>query len=310
METASHPRTIVLEPAVSRCIEEIAADAGLETPPGQLAARLAPALPDPMHAAIIAFRQGTGDGALLLRGIGPGDVPGSAESYADLEVAAPLLLGLVSLLGTPVGARDEWAGEPLTDIRVTPGLESTISSKGGGALPLHQESQHLESPPDGLALLTVRGGAPTRLASTRAVIEALSASSQDHLLDSLRTADYTHQLPDSFSGPQSALTTPILLGPDETPELKVDLTTTAAGSPRGKRALAALADAVAEVAVDIPLTPGDLLVFDNRRWLHGRGDLSRSSPDRWLVRSLFVYDAWRARDGGVPGERGPLQIYA
>jgi L-asparagine oxygenase len=310
METGSHPRTIFLEPAVSRCIEEIAADAGLETPPGQLAAQLAPALPDPVHAAIIAFRQGTGEGALLLHGIGPGDVPDSAESYADLPVAAPLLLGLVSLLGTPVGARDEWDGEPLTDIRVTPGLEATVSSKGGGSLPLHQESQHLESPPDGLALLTVRGGAPTRLASTRAVIAAMRASSQDDLVEHLRAADYTHQLPDSFSGSQPACTTPILLGPDETPELKVDLTTTRAGSLEGQRAFAALVDAVAEVAADIPLSPGDLLIFDNRRWLHGRGDLSLSSPDRWLVRSLFVYDAWRARDGGVPGEDSPLQIYA
>jgi hypothetical protein len=301
--------TIEFSQSVCGDMEAVAAAAGPDASPREVAAQLAPLLPIEMHAALTGFRQGRGEGALLIHGVGPGTIPDEAASYRELPVAAPLLLGLVSLIGTPVAARDEWDGAPLTDIKVTPGLENTVSSKGKGGLPLHQESQHLPHPPDGLALLTLRGGCPTRLASTRVIVEAVRAKFGTAVLDVLREPIYTHKLPDSFDGPAASEPTPILLGTDDMPELKVDLTTTRAQTDRGEWALESLTSVVAEVADDVPLAPGDLIAFDNRRWLHGRGS-NAASPDRWLLRSLFVYDSWRAQ--GEVNETGeaPLAVFA
>ncbi len=217
---------------------------------------------------------------------------------------------MVSLIATPVSARNEWDGAPLTDIKVTTGLEDTVSSKGKGTLPLHQEDQHLEHPPDGLALLTIKGGSPTRLAPTLEIIEALEAKAGAGTVETLRQPNFRHRMPDSFEGSGWGEDTPILFGSPEMPELKVDLTTTEAISDEGRAALAALVEATDSVATDLDLTPGNLLIFDNRRWLHGRGKKIPTSSERWLLRSLFVYDTWRTQSAGPKGEESELVVYA
>jgi L-asparagine oxygenase len=302
-------RNVDLSPSVSNKLEEVAGKASLEQSPRSIGARLAPMLPDDVHDALIGFRQGRDQGGLFLQGVGLGEVSPSAETYTDLGVASPLLLGLVSLIATPVAARNEWDGAPLTDIKVTQGLEDTVSSKGKGTLPLHQEDQHLENPPDGLALLTVRGGSPTRLAPTVDIIEALESAGGHSIVETLRQPHFKHRLPDSFEGQVSDEATPILFGSAEMPELKVDLTTTEAVSDDGRAAFSALVEATDSVATDLELSPGNLLIFDNRRWLHGRGKTIPSSSDRWLLRSLFVYDSWRIQSGAESGQ-SELVVYS
>jgi L-asparagine oxygenase len=191
----------------------------------------------------------------------------------------------------------EWDGGPLTDVKATPGLEQTVSSKGTKALPLHQEDQHLALPPDGLALLMVTGGNPIRIASTSAIVDDLRTRDEHQALKALRRSEFVHHIPLSFGGTGVSDPTPVLCGPDGKPELKVDLATTTAIAESGKNALAALARSADEAAFDIHLAPGDLLLLDNRRWLHGRGEFDASS-DRWLIRCLLVFDSWRVdRDG-------------
>jgi L-asparagine oxygenase len=303
-------RNLDLSPSVTNHLESVAGQVGFDEPPRSVGARLAPLLPDEVHDALIGFRQGRDRGGLFIRGVGPGEVPASAENYTDLQVASPLLLGLVSLIATPVAARAEWDGAPLTDIKVTAGLENTVSSKGKGTLPLHQEDQHLENPPDGLALLTVRGGSPTRLAATVDILEVLEADAGAEAVQILRQPHFRHRLPDSFEGTVSDEDTPILFGPAQMPELKVDLTTTEPTTVDGKAALSALVAATDSVAKDLDLRPGNLLIFDNRRWLHGRGTAISSSSERWLLRSLFVYDSWRMQSGGGEGGQSELVVYA
>jgi TfdA family taurine catabolism dioxygenase TauD len=300
-------RNVDLSPSVTSKLEEVASAAGLEESPRSIGARLAPLLPDEAHEALIGFRQGRDQGGLFLQGVGPGDVGPAAEAYTDLGVASPLLLGLVSLIATPVAARNEWDGAPLTDIKVTVGLEDTVSSKGKGTLPLHQEDQHLENPPDGLALLTVRGGSPTRLAPTVDIIEALESASGPGMVETLRQPHFRHRLPESFEGEVPDEATAVLFGSAGMPELKVDLTTTEAVTDEGRAAFSALVEATDSVATDLELNPGNLLIFDNRRWLHGRGKTIPSSSDRWLLRSLFVYDSWRMQSGAGQSE---LVVYA
>lgn len=295
-------RNVELSQSVTEHLESVAGKAGFDKPPRSIGARLAPLLPDDVHDALIGFRQGDDQGAVFLHGVGPGEVPASAENYTHLRVASPLLLGLVSLIATPVSARDEWDGGPLTDIKVTAGLEDTVSSKGKGTLPLHQEDQHLDNPPDGLALLTIKGGSPTRLAPTAEIIGALEANSGADAVDTLRQPNFRHRIPDSFEGSGWGEGTPILFGSPEMPELKVDLTTTEAMNDDGKAALAALAVATDSVATDVDLSPGNLLIFDNRRWLHGRAKKIPTSSERWLLRSLFVYDSGRTQNAGGESE--------
>jgi L-asparagine oxygenase len=129
------------------------------------------------------------------------------------------------------------------------------------------------------------------------------------MVETLRQPHFKHRLPDSFQGevPDGAI--PILFGGAEMPELKVDLTTTEAVTADGKAALSALVEATDSVATDLPLMPGDLLVFDNRRWLHGRGTTIPTSSERWLLRSLFVYDSWRMQSAGTESGQSELVVY-
>lgn len=302
-------RNVELSLSVTKHLETAAGQAGLEESPRGVGARLAPLLPGDAHDALIGFRQGRDQGGLLIRGVGPGEVSAAAEDYTQLPVASPLLLGLVSLIATPVAARNEWDGAPLTDIKVTAGLEDTVSSKGKGTLPLHQEDQHLENPPDGLALLTVRGGSPTRLAPTAEIIGALEATAGAETIEILRQPHFRHRLPDSFEGTVPDEDTPILFGPREMPELKVDLTTTEPTSAEGELAFSTLVGATDAVATDLALSPGNLLIFDNRRWLHGRGTTIPTSSERWLLRSLFVYDSWRMQSAGAGGGESELVVH-
>lgn len=304
-------RNVELSAPITNQLEAVAGEAGFDEPPRSVGARLASVLPDDVHDALIGFRQGGDQGGLFIQGVGPGEIPSSAEDYTHLQVASPLLLGLVSLIATPVAARNEWDGAPLTDIKVTAGLEDTVSSKGKGTLPMHQEDQHLDLPPDGLALLTVRGGSPTRLAPTADILEALQAATDAGTVETLRQPHFKHRLPDSFEGEVSEEAIPILFGSAEMPELKVDLATTDAVSEEGEAAMAALVEATDSVATDLALTPGNLLIFDNRRWLHGRGTIIQSSSDRWLLRSLFVYDSWRMQSSnGAEGGQSELVVYS
>jgi hypothetical protein len=53
-----------------------------------------------------------------------------------------------------------------------------------------------------------------------------------------------------------------------------------------------------------------LLILDNRRWLQGRGKAISTSSERWLLRSLFVYDSWRVQSAGGEHGQSELVVYA
>ncbi len=300
---------VTLSDSTRSQVERAATDLDIRAPARQIGAVLARFLPPDAHDALIAFRQAQDGGVLLMHGVGPGEVPPQAECYTDLPVAPALLLGIVSLVATPAYAADEWDGAAITDIKVTSGFEETVSSRGRRGLPLHQESQHLEHPPDGLALLMVRGGGPTRIAPTIDVIRRMRVREMTTALATLRRAEFTHNMPASFGGGGGVTCPiPVLFAPDDMPELRVDLATTNATSGAADTALAELAAAADEIAFDVSLTPGDLILIDNRRWLHGRGELKSAMTDRWLIRSLFVCDSWSVQRESDPDEARGIMI--
>jgi Taurine catabolism dioxygenase TauD, TfdA family len=293
------PTEVALPSATTHDLEKVAADMGLAAPPRRIAAQLAPFLAADVHDALLDFRQAKDCGALLIRGVGPGSIPEQAATYSDLPTAGPLLLGMVSLVATPAFAAEEWDGSAITDVKITAGLETTVSSKGCMELPVHQETQHLAHPPDGLALLMVQGGSPTRIAFTMDILHHMDTEYGSATVERLREPAFAHRTPDSFGSGGLTKPGPILFGPDDMPELRVDLATTVAVDDSAAGALTALAASAAEIAYDVQLTPGSLILLDNRRWLHGRGELAATATSRWLLRSLFVCDSWstqRERD--------------
>jgi L-asparagine oxygenase len=302
----TRPVDVVLSERVSGELERTAGEIGLSVPPSEIAARLAVALDFETHNVLLRFRHANDTGALLFHGVGPGVVPESAASYLDLPTASALLMGLAALVAIPAYATDEWDGAPVTDVKVVAGLKETLSSKGGRELPLHQETQHLGHPPDGLALLTVRGGSPTRVAASLDVVEHLA----DRTREALHERQFVHRLPASFGGGGMTAPTSVLTGPENMPEFKVDLATTEATNEQGRRALRELAQAVNDVALDIQLAPGDLLMLDNRRWLHGRGIPNQDISSRWLMRTLLVCDSWRIQRAAAQRSEHGLMVVA
>jgi L-asparagine oxygenase len=306
MKPSTGPIDVVLSRHVTCELERSAGEIGLSGPPSEIAARLATALDVESHNVLLRFRHARDVGALLIHGVGPGAVPESAACYLDLPTASALLIGLAGLAATPAYATDEWDGAPITDVKMVAGLEETISSKGGRELPLHQETQHLKHPPDGLALLTVRGGSPTRVAASVDVVDRLPEGT----LALLREHLFVHNLPASFGAGGVTPPTPVLTGPENLPELKVDLSTTEAVNEDARNALRDLAQAVRDVALDIQLVPGDLLMLDNRRWLHGRGKPQSTISSRWLMRALLVCNSWRIQQAAEQRSEHGLMIAA
>ncbi|HEU4461950.1 MAG TPA: TauD/TfdA family dioxygenase, partial [Solirubrobacterales bacterium] len=92
----------------------------------------------------------------------------------------------------------------------------------------------------------------------------------------------------------------VLAGAGERPWLRVDFAETASmdGDEEARSALLALREAAADVAIEVLLEAGDVLVVDNHRAFHGRTPFRARGDgrDRWLLRTYVARDLARSED--------------
>ena len=266
-------------------------------------------LPLPLRRAVRRFRRHSGPHGTLVIGGLPLDqaslpatptVPGSVQRRAT--VPAAVLTMVACGLGEPLAYLAEKSGALVQDVVPVPGQESFHGNAGSVPLSFHTENGFHPHPPDYVIFLCLRadhdGTAGMRTAGIRRALPLLTPAARQTLF----APEFTTAPPPSFSpaatgGPDIA-PRPVLTGAAEDPDIRMAQLVTTPLTPRATAALAELGRACEATARTLRLTPGDLVVIDNRVTVHGRTAFHPryDGADRWLQRTHVTTDLRRSRD--------------
>jgi L-asparagine oxygenase len=251
---------------------------------------------------LVDFRlRSSRDGVLLLRGL-PVDDPlpltprrGAFDgSWRELGRSSVAQLMIMSVLGDVIAYADEKDGRLIQDICPVPGAEERQENTGSALLELHTEDGFHPSKPDFLSLLALRSdharSAMTVACGIRAVLPQLTPD----VVETLRSPWFRIRHSSSFGGvaPSSSGPAPVLSGAWDDPDLCVDFHATEPLVDVAAEALEQLRRRVLGALVGVVLEPGDMMIVDNRKAVHGRTGFSPryDGQDRWLRRCFAVSD--------------------
>ncbi|MGB3444331.1 MAG: TauD/TfdA family dioxygenase [Actinophytocola sp.] len=263
------------------------------------AAGLVTAFPPSLVRALHRYgNHGSVHNTLLVRGLLP-DVAGLPPSPGtttpaplgpDVDAAALILLAVASQMGEPFTFASLYEGRLVQHVTPVPGQEDAQTSEGSDTvLAWHVEDAFTEARCDFFGLLCLRGepAAQTLVAPARAL--ALPAEVERVLREPrfVVEPDIAHGADPTPDLPVAA----VLSGPPGDPEICFDAVYQRPADPAdadAATALKALADAVDAAAVAHVLEPGELLIADNRRIVHGRTVFRPryDGTDRWLLRTM------------------------
>jgi L-asparagine oxygenase len=127
----------------------------------------------------------------------------------------------------------------------------------------------------------------------------------------LQKPQFAIRIPESFepinSEVQWSKAKPVLTGPEGLPEVCLNLNCMMTLTSGGELALDAFRHALnlPDVAKSIYLEPGDMLLINNRKAIHGRKTFTPqfTGKDRWLQRAYIRTDLWEGRSSTNAGAR-------
>ena len=279
-------------------------------------------LPRSLRRTLGSFRLTEEDGVALVRGcpIEPDLRPTPAhwsqtpeEAPASLHDIVALLIA--SVLGDPFGRVTQQAGRVIQDIVPTrhDRREQRGSSSAAG-LDWHSEDAFHDCRPDYLALFCLRN--PDHVATTYADVSELEITDTDRKL--LFDAEFVIRPDDALlvtarqppSRPNSHAHAPpkvaTLFGDPIRPYIRLDPSYTdvpeSAAHRQAYRRLCAAAD---QAAHSVRLRPGDCLLVDNFRVVHGRAAFHAQfdGTDRWLKRISVTRNLRQSRHLRAGGSR-------
>ncbi|MFD8884722.1 TauD/TfdA family dioxygenase [Streptomyces erythrochromogenes] len=263
----------------------------------------AAALPSRVRRALIAFRdESNAAGTLLLRGLPLGSLPATPDRVEDepawTEVAVATLgqLMVMSVLGRSISYSDEKSGNLVQDVSPKRGAEKRQENSGSILLELHTEDGFHPAAPHFLSLICLRGDRDGRAATVTGGIGDVLPHLDGETVAALRRPEFRTRFSTSFvhDTDEEVLTppVPVLSGPEGRPDLRVDFHGTVGTTPAARAALAELEDAVLGSLRGTVLRPGELIILDNRRTVHGRTGFTPryDGADRWLRRSFALAD--------------------
>lgn len=267
-------------------------------------------------AALLSFRvAGSQDGILLLRGL-PVDrrLPATPSDGAyhgpwrSLAVSTVAQLMVMSALGDVIAYEDEKDGRLVQDIAPMPGAEARQENTGSCLLELHTEDGFHPNKPDFVSLLCLRADHERRALTVAGGVRNVLGRLDPRAVRTLREPLYRIRLASSFVGCGRAVRSaplPVLSGAAEDPELCVDFHAMEPLTHAAAAALEQLRGHMIDALVGTALEPGDLLVIDNRKAVHGRTGFTPryDGSDRWLRRCFSVADIRATRPQLRPASR-------
>lgn len=177
--------------------------------------------------------------------------------------------------------KNEKDGALVHEIAPIANLERSISSNGRDKFMFHADGVYLnrEVRPSILSLLCLvnEGDVANDIASLQDCLKDLSRNDIDTLSERL----FIHRAPETFHAENCTSQSSILDRVNGFYELKGATHSTTALSPQADRALKKLLAALEKNKITNRWKSGDLVVFNNLRTMHGRGDVRGG---RWLQR--------------------------
>lgn len=288
-------------------LEQLGREYGQVDHPGYLSAipRLADLLPSDLCELLARLRDGRSAAALLIRGMPLQLTTPTPAHWRDWQPETTLLHDLwLTLVCGQLGEIFCWAslqgGHLLEDLLPIAGLEDVqlgLSSTAGFAF--HVDDPFDDDRCDFFGLIAMRN--PDRTETMLATIDDadLSGLDADVLFEPrfLIRVDPEHLEGMEITG-EVTLKRPVLSGSRSAPRLCLDWAYTDA-VPGDTRALAGLAELRARieaVMTTVVLEPGDLLLVDNHRLVHGRRPFRAryDGNDRWLRHAMMTLDLERS----------------
>jgi L-asparagine oxygenase len=299
------------------------AEHGASTAPSLLAvaSSLGHRLPARLVEEIRAFRLQETAAALVLRGlpvddaaIGPTPLDWRHQDGSERTAQHEVYMVLVaSLLGDIFGWSTLQDGRLIHDVVPMPSEANEQSGHGTVALEWHTEDGFHPFRCDYLFLLGLRNydAVPTTVASIddveikaehRAILRQprfLIRPDNEHLNRARALAagsDVVHTVQRMHDDPEPSA---VLFGHPDQPYLRIDpaFMSPPPDDPEAAEALDALINALNEQLVEVALAPGDLLIVDNYKAVHGRCAFQAryDGTDRWLKKLVVTRDLRKSR---------------
>ncbi|MFJ5035781.1 TauD/TfdA family dioxygenase [Streptomyces sp. NPDC088560] len=267
-------------------------------------------LPLQLRRTVRRFRRHSGPhGTLVISGL-PIDQAALPQTPAALgsvqrqaTVPAALLTMVACGLGEPLAYLAEKSGALVQDVVPVAGQEAFHGNAGSVPLSFHTENGFHPHPPDYVVFLCLRADhdqiAGMRVAGIRQALPLLTPAGREALFaPEFITTPPPSFGPDAAASDPNATPRPVLSGAPEDPDIRMAQLVTTPLTARATAALAEFARACEATARTLPLTPGDLVVIDNRVTVHGRTAFQPryDGADRWLQRTYVTTDLRRSRD--------------
>lgn len=320
-EDAARPVTRVsLSPADGAAVrglaDEVGPESSAESPDARLRriALLSQDLPVVLRRALVDFRL-SGEGGLVVGGLPLTDadlgtsppVTAAPPRRDELARADAMLLLIASFLGYPVSQAGVDDGRLVRDISPMPGHETTqLGSSSAGELMWHNEDAYHPLRPDWICLLCLRN--PD---STATSFVPISEVPIEEPARSLLFQPRFRIEPDSSNAASAAMVEPpavaVLSGDRRHPFVRLDPAFMIRDTADGEAcdALETVIKAVDDNLRDVRLAPGEILIIDNLRSVHGRRSFTAryDGRDRWL-RVVHAAADLRRSEGLRTGDHG------
>jgi Fe(II)/alpha-ketoglutarate-dependent arginine beta-hydroxylase len=265
-------------------------------------------LPQPVLLALENLRYGESTEVLVIRdgptGVDPGPTPShwSGSNQERTRLHDFWLMLVAGQMGEPFCWSTLQRGSLIDDIAPVAGEEEAQTGHGSAVeLEFHVEDAFHDARCDALALICLRNddAVPTTVA-TAATLD-LAALDLDALFEPrfLVRPDPEHLRGLPATKRIEIMPRPVLTGARSAPYLRVDpyFTDPVPGDERAAKAFDELCRQLADGLVDVTLAPGDTVVIDNYRAVHGRRRFAAryDGTDRWLRKATVVRDLRKSR---------------
>ena len=209
-------------------------------------------------------------------------------------ISEACISGICQLIGDVFGYKNEKEGKLFHNIIPKQGKSKALSNEGFGVLlDLHNEDIHLyPHSPTFVSLFCLRKDRNEDAKTLLLPIKPLLASIPSDILTILRQPLFFVDPPESFGKDNKKSTAlPVIDGPLDNPQVIVEFNDMQGLNSKAKKALYAFKQICynSPHMIEVKLKPGDLLVFDNRKVIHGRTSFRPyfDGNDRWCHR-MFI----------------------
>jgi L-asparagine oxygenase len=253
---------------------------------------------------LLKFKSGQGAGYIILSGLrqDPDLIP-TYESTKDIislkkQFYSEFWLAMVAkALGEPIGYAQEKNGELFQNIRPKKGQECKIASDSSKiTLDLHVENGYHPIRPDFLMLYCLRSDRNQKGHTLTVELQDIISLANKDDIDILREKRFKTSVDWNFGNIDAERGTgplvSVIFGSHSNPMIFWDDEYIIGMDSDAQKALENLRKLLHDHMYGILLNPGEIIIYDNYRCLHGRTPFEAhyDGHDRWLQRLLVVRD--------------------